>query len=796
MRVSRAAISVTLIVLVALLATSSCEESDPAGPSTPNPAKATPLPDGLSDRFGPLPESVAGHPVTRGAAPGYVSDQACKKCHAAEYESYQSMGMARSFYRPDVEKAVETLGETFHHARTGYRYVMSARDGKYFLARYCEDDQDRRFAEFETEVAWIIGSGNHVRSYLSQNERGELFQLPISWYTGKGFAMSPGYDRVHHQRFGRMVDRGCMFCHNAYPEVAVGSDLPHRSHLFPRKLPHGIGCQRCHGPGARHVEAAENEDAADEDIRGRILNPANFTERQREDLCMSCHLQPESVRGRMMPRSFTNPMYSWKPGKNLTDFIKYLDHGTEAERSNRFEINHHAYRLRQSRCYVQSPGKLSCLTCHDPHRKIPRIKQAAYYRKKCMQCHNLHDCEMEEMGKTIDPAKSDCVSCHMAKARPWDVVHVTTTDHLIRRKKPATDLTAAREEEFPEHRPLDIGPYFPTRTGSDPLFDVYKGFGVSYSPTKETNTQWRLAFEKTRPHSVAAFVTVGRGLLENGDTTGAISILSQAVKSFPDDAPAHWTLGSALLRADHVPAAVAELERALALDGGDPGIQGTLADAYWRAGARSKARSAYERALSSRPNSWKTWQSYGYALQQMGKRDDALHALQKAIALNPRDSYSYAVSAAILENQGRVGASFQILQQGATLSIDVEMDLVSSLLLTDDPTFHDPKDALARATTLAKIHPDNGRSHLHLALALLIAGDGASAATSIESARRHGGDPACCTALYALVAARRKDRDETGRLLEKLRSDLRQPNEERLRPRLLHRLRSLGLLRP
>jgi cytochrome c-type biogenesis protein CcmH/NrfG len=118
------------------------------------------------------------------------------------------------------------------------------------------------------------------------------------------------------------------------------------------------------------------------------------------------------------------------------------------------------------------------------------------------------------------------------------------------------------------------------------------------------------------------------------------------------------------------------------------------------------------------------------------------------------------------------------------------------LLLTDDPTFHDPKDALARATTLAKIHPDNGRSHLHLALALLIAGDGASAATSIESARRHGGDPACCTALYALVAARRKDRDETGRLLEKLRSDLRQPNEERLRPRLLHRLRSLGLLRP
>ena len=788
MRVRRSTVAVLTTILVAYGATSSCTESDSSTATAQQK-----LPDGKSDSFGPLPETVAGLRVTRGAAAGYVSDKACKECHEDEWTSYQSVGMARSFYPPDPDHVVEDLPQTFHHARTGYYYEMSLQNGKYVLHRYCKDDAGRRFAEYKAQVAWVIGSGNHVRSYLSQTPSGELYQLPISWYTGKGFAMSPMYDRKGHQRFERMVDRGCMFCHNAYPETPVGSDLPHRSHRFPRQLPHGIGCQRCHGPGARHVQKANDPNASDEEIRSRILNPAHFTERQRQDLCMSCHLQPESIRSRMMVRSFQNPMYSLLPGKDLTDFVTYLDHGSATERRERFEINHHGYRLRQSPCYVKSEGKLGCTTCHDPHRKVPKVKHAEYYRKKCMQCHELTDCEMHEMGKTRDPAQSDCISCHMFEARPADVVHVTTTDHFIRRNKPGRDLTAPREEEFPARTELTILPYFPDRKRGDPLYPVYEGFGASYFPTKESLRKWRDAFERTRPHTVAAYVSVARGLLESGDHRGAIDLLNEAATKFQDDAPLHWILGIALLKARHVSAAVAQLERAQELDGSDPGIQAVLADAYWQAGARRKSLETYESAIRSRPNSWPTWQRYGFALYQMQDLDTALHAFRGAIALNPHDAYSYAIVGSILRAQGRTADMFRVLEQGASLLTEVRLDLAAAKLLTDDPKYRDPKAALALADTVAREQPANGRAHLHVAFALLLSGKISQAPTATETARTNGADPACCTALSVLYHTQQNERARVEPLLAQLANDLRRQSQERLRPQLVAYLRSLGL---
>ena len=38
-----------------------------------------------------------------------------------------------------------------------------------------------------------------------------------------------------------------------------------------------------------------------------------------------------------------------------------------------------------SRCYTESSGALSCLTCHDPHRDSER--SASFYEQKCLACH-------------------------------------------------------------------------------------------------------------------------------------------------------------------------------------------------------------------------------------------------------------------------------------------------------------------------------------------------------------------------------------------------------------------------
>ncbi len=38
-----------------------------------------------------------------------------------------------------------------------------------------------------------------------------------------------------------------------------------------------------------------------------------------------------------------------------------------------------------SRCYAESGGALSCVTCHDPHRNAETAP--AYYEAKCLSCH-------------------------------------------------------------------------------------------------------------------------------------------------------------------------------------------------------------------------------------------------------------------------------------------------------------------------------------------------------------------------------------------------------------------------
>ena len=71
MRVRRSTVALWTTILVAYVATSSCQESDSGSNSKTAPVQQK-LPDGKSDAFGPLPETVAGLRVTRGAAAGYV----------------------------------------------------------------------------------------------------------------------------------------------------------------------------------------------------------------------------------------------------------------------------------------------------------------------------------------------------------------------------------------------------------------------------------------------------------------------------------------------------------------------------------------------------------------------------------------------------------------------------------------------------------------------------------------------------------------------------------------------------
>src|SRR2546430_2197079 len=76
-------------------------------------------------------------------------------------------------------------------------------------------------------------------------------------------------------------------------------------------LAEGIDCQRCHGPGSRHVELASGGKSPPPEIRAAIVNPARFTRELQMDVCMQCHLETTSAELPQMIRRFDREVFSF-----------------------------------------------------------------------------------------------------------------------------------------------------------------------------------------------------------------------------------------------------------------------------------------------------------------------------------------------------------------------------------------------------------------------------------------------------------------------------------------------------
>ncbi|HYH47769.1 MAG TPA: hypothetical protein VEG34_18955, partial [Thermoanaerobaculia bacterium] len=214
------------------------------GPIPPSPAALPPAAPPPSAPAEPL--AGLGIAVTGGAAPGYVPDRVCGTCHADLARSYGEVAMARSFYRPGAAPEIEDFAAPpFAHGPSGQVFQMIRSGDRLVFRRWLAGAGPAPAAPtapspgapagpaagartgqvFETEVEWILGSGNHARTYLYRTPDGALFQLPLAWYTQEGrWGMAPGYDRPDHSGVLRRVTRECLFCHNAYPDVPAGSD--------------------------------------------------------------------------------------------------------------------------------------------------------------------------------------------------------------------------------------------------------------------------------------------------------------------------------------------------------------------------------------------------------------------------------------------------------------------------------------------------------------------------------------------------------------------------------------------
>ena len=251
---------------------------------------------------------------------GYVNSSLCAGCHKDIAESFRATGMGRSFYRLGPRNVVEDFRKrnTFYHAASDRHYELIERSGGYYQRRYQTGPNSAQINVIEKRIEYVIGSGNHSRTYLTRTPEGRLTALPIGWYRENGgtWGMSPGYDRPDHMDFRREITAECIFCHNAYPQVkATGDD----SFRFIDPLPEGIDCQRCHGPGRAHVDAASGGSSAVA-IQKTIINPARLDPSRQLEICLQCHLQSTSRRLPYAILRYDRDRFSYRPGEPLAEF--------------------------------------------------------------------------------------------------------------------------------------------------------------------------------------------------------------------------------------------------------------------------------------------------------------------------------------------------------------------------------------------------------------------------------------------------------------------------------------------
>jgi tetratricopeptide (TPR) repeat protein len=519
----------------------------------------------------------------------YINARVCAGCHAGVYEHYRQTGMARAFYAPSSASFPDA--RPYFHKPSGTWFQMIAKDGAWVQRSWQTGYDGKPDDTQDLKIDYVMGSGNHVRTYLHRTARNTLIELPLAWYAEKGgtWAMNPGFD-LKQLPASRKIGYNCMFCHNAYPSIPPGHEDAGVEPVFSEPLPEGIDCQRCHGPGENHVRAAQAAHTRLEDVKNAIVNPARLSPARGMEVCLQCHLETTSSILPSSIRRFDRGPYSYRPGEPLSAFRLMYDHAAGAGKDDKFEIVSSAYRLRKSQCFVRSNGALTCTTCHNPHN-IPHGPAAAnHYNGICRQCHSL-------IRVKNHPQAGSCIDCHMPGRRTEDVVHAVMTDHFIQRR-PARNLLA----EIPEPHGKD---------------SEYHGEVIPYGDAEDLYT--------------AVAQVAGKSNLQ----AGIPRLASAVAESRPSRADFYMELGDAYTSNNQFAEAIKQYQQALGHRPGSALLLRRLAKAFRGLGQTQQALDALLRATQSEPSDPEAWYDLGPIQSDLGRNQEAIASLRKAVELDP-----------------------------------------------------------------------------------------------------------------------------------------------------------------
>ncbi|MCA8998570.1 MAG: hypothetical protein KDA80_16340 [Planctomycetaceae bacterium] len=535
------------------------------------------------------------HPLdSQRESTAYVGSDACVVCHQEISESYRLHPMwssTRSLEDLSSDGLAADLCQVATVRGTDRVLMSECRGGNLVHTESMFDRKGQRIYELPYSMAFVVGSGQRAKAFLHRREN-LLFMSPLNWYAQtQDWELAPSYRADDPRRFERRVSRDCLACHAG--RIVESTDSPN---VFPDPVfsEMSIGCERCHGPGADHVQYHKTSHAGNRKD-DPIVNPGKLDSARREAVCYQCHL---SASARVLRPGRTHS--DFRPGMHLVDVWAILDRGTDVPTEERTRSVNHVQQMRSSRCFVESANQLGCLSCHDPHSVPQKENRVDFYRERCLTCHGNDECLTSKAIR--DGVSNSCIDCHMPRLDSSNMSHVVQTDHRILRE------------------PRKLPPVW--QPANDARLEFFGTMKVDLPRV-----------EQQRALALGTFTDCSKK--QKPFPPGLRQELHKSLSHFPDDAALFTSLGIINYVEGSLPAARHFFERAIQQSGDmEIALDGLLKTQYQLADWQSVIELA-DKLLVSDPGDSAIHAMRGDALLQLGRNEDAILAVERAVSLHP-----------------------------------------------------------------------------------------------------------------------------------------------------------------
>ncbi len=493
------------------------------------------------------------------ATPVREADAACARCHQDIYAKYLQTPMANASGRA-IDKAIPGV---FDHKTSGTVYSISVQNRNLVL-KAGEAGAERR-------LDYYLGSGHLGVTYL-YSVNGYLFESPIAWYAAShSYDMKPGLGSETAMPPALPMQASCLRCHMSAVKPSDPGTINHYTGLAFAHT--GITCEACHGDTRQHVTS---------DGKAPVIHLAKLDPTRRDSVCISCHLE-----GDVSVEKAGRSSLDYKPGDNISDYLSYFVYrGKNLTERGVSEVE----QLSMSMCKRASGDKMSCTSCHDPHSRPAPEEKAAFYRKKCLACHN--DAAFVSSHHPEDP---DCTGCHMPRSGAENIPHVAWTDHRIRKVPDKAVMTDLDEGQ-------DLVPVFSPNANQRDLAMAY--FRAAMEGNSAFHMKAYRLLEEIRSQlseDNEALTALALESERQGDYKQAAAIFQQILRRDPQNLTALSNLGTLQAKSGDLQSAATFLNKAFERNEDIVGLAKNLAQVQCMMGDAASAKATLQKTAQYSP---------------------------------------------------------------------------------------------------------------------------------------------------------------------------------------------------